>query len=194
MRHLDEYTSFTEKGTFSILCVLANADRCLAKMDELRKYIPNFQTLRERVRLMNAEGLVTVTTLYEGGKTTWVELTPKGMQVASMALVLSNTVDSDKPIQDHVLNSRYADFVIRYLAKEPRKFNDLAPYVTNFRTLEQLMSNLESAGIISIEEVEGRPRNYKVAKLTVLGNGVAVTLDKTYAIIVKDRKPLDDFF
>lgn len=192
MKHLDEYSSLTEMRTFSILYALAATNGEPMMMNSLRSIVPNYQTLRERIRMLYLEGLVTVETVYEPRKTTWVTTTPKGIVVGSMIVALNDQMGVSS--KDNVLNYRFADFVLRITEAEPRKVSWLYQYVGNGRTLTKLLDALKDAGLVTTTLVESAPRDYTLVDLTPDGRRVAATLDRIYNIISKGREPYDDPF
>lgn len=194
MKHLEEYTSLTERGTFAVLCALADAPEHRVTMNALKSCLPNFQTLRERLRLMTSEGLTDIETVYVNKKTTWISATKKGISVADKVSVLASTVGGGTEPKDNVLNQRYSDYVLRSLRTGPKKLSYFDEIITNFRTMESLAEMLEQSGLVTITTVEAVPRNYREMALTPLGTGVAEVLEKLYMEIVADRKPYSDVF
>lgn len=175
MEHFENYTSLTDERTLSLLGFIREQGGSCSTI-ELRKVIPNYPTLRERLDWMTADGLITITRVYAPKKNFTASITETGKKVIS---ALSFDYDS--------ISMRYADPVLRLLSKGDKVcYKDLLKCVSNQRTLEKLLPELEREGLL-VRGVEETSYRSKFAVATENGVKVGKGFEKAHRIILDSR-------
>ena len=138
MEHFDRYTSLSDERTLELLAYIRSCGGECSTV-ELRKVVPNYPTLKERLDWMAEDGLIDSSRVYAPVKKTTVSVTDLGRKVIS---ALSFGYGS--------ISMRYADPVMRCLSRGGKvHYADLLKNVSNQRALEKLLSALESDGLIT---------------------------------------------
>ncbi len=175
MEHFDRYTSLSDERTLSLLVFLQSHGGSCSTV-ELRKVVSNYPTLRERLEWMSADGLVTIKRVFAPVKSTTVTLTETGRKVNSLL-----------PKGYESITMRYADPVMRCLSRgEKVHYAELLKYVSNQRTLEKLLPELEREGLL-VRGVEETSYRRKFAVATEDGIKVARGFQKAYRMITGGR-------
>ncbi len=175
MEHFGRYTSLSDERTLSLLSFLQNHGGRSTTV-ELRSVISNYPTLRERLEWMAKDGLVTVDRIYAPVKKTTVFLTDTGRKVYSLL-----------PSGYKSISMRYADPVMRCLSKgEKVHYAELLKFVSNQRTLEKLLPELEREGLL-VRGVEETSYRRKFAVATEDGMKVGKGFQKAYRVITAGR-------
>ena len=171
MEHFDRYTSLSDERTLSLLCsIRASGGSCTTM--ELREIVPNYPTLRERLEWMSEDGLIEIHRIYAPVKRTDVSLTERGKKVVSALQFDYSSI-----------SMRYADPVLRKLSKgEKVHYAELLKCVSNQRTLEKLLPELEKEGLLVCGAEETSYRS-KFAVATEDGVRVGRGFQKAYRLI-----------
>ena len=173
MEHFDRYTSLSDERTLELLAYIRSCGGECSTV-ELRKVVPNYPTLKERLDWMAEDGLIDSSRVYAPVKKTTVFVTDLGRKVIS---ALSFGYGS--------ISMRYADPVLRCLSKGGKvHYADLLKNVSNQRALEKLLSALEADGLIT-RGVENESYRAKFALATEEGVRVGKGFAKAYRIIRK---------
>ena len=165
MEHFDRYTSLSDERTLELLAYIRSCGGECSTV-ELRKVVPNYPTLKERLDWMAEDGLIDSSRVYAPVKKTTVSVTDLGRKVIS---ALSFGYGS--------ISMRYADPVMRCLSRGGKVHS-------NQRALEKLLSALESDGLIT-RGVETESYRAKFALATEEGVKVGKGFAKAYRIIRK---------
>ena len=175
MEHFGRYTSLSDERTLSLLDYLQNHGGSCSTMD-LRNVISNYPTLRERLDWMSEDGLVTIERVYAPVKRTTVALTDTGRKITSLL-----------PSGYKSIAMRYADPVMRCLSRgEKVHYKELLKCVSNQRTLEKLLPELEKEGLL-VRGVEETSYRMKFAVATEDGIKVAKGFQKAHRIITAGK-------
>lgn len=175
MEHFERYTSLSDERTLDILSYLSSHGGVCSTM-ELRNVIPNYPTLRERLDWMESDGLIGCVRVYSPVKKTTVSITASGKKVLS---ALSFEYGS--------ISMRYADPIMRCLSKGVKvHYADLLKFVSNQRTLDKLLPELEKDGLL-VRGVEEESYRAKYAVATDEGVAVGKGFSKAYRIIRKNQ-------
>lgn len=175
MEHFGRYTSLSDERTLSLLVYLQNHGGSCSTID-LRNVISNYPTLRERLEWMTKDGLVTIDRVYAPVKKTTVTLTETGRKINS---ILPSGYES--------ISMRYADPVMRCLSRgEKVHYAELLKFVSNQRTLEKLLPELEKEGLL-VRGVEETSYRRKFAIATEDGMKVGKGFQKAYRLITGGR-------
>ena len=171
MEHFERYTSLSDERTLTLLCFIRDRGGSCTTMD-LREIVPNYPTLRERLDWMSEDGLIAINRIYAPVKKTEVSITETGKKVVSALKFGYSSI-----------SMRYADPVLRRLSKGDKvRYTDLLKCVSNQRTLEKLLPELEKEGLL-VRGAEETSYRSKFAVATEDGVRVGRGFQKAYRLI-----------
>ncbi len=175
MEHFEKYTSLSDERTLSLLSYIRTHGGSVSTMD-LRGIVPNYPTLRERLEWMLEDGLINLSRVYAPVKRTTVSITEIGKKVISaLQFEYASTT------------MRYADPVMRCLSKGDKvHYADLLKCVSNQRTLDKLLPELEKEGLLVCGAEETSYRS-KFAVATEDGVRVGKGFQKAYRLIRRNQ-------
>lgn len=175
MEHYERYTSLSDERTLSLLAFIREHGGSCSTI-ELREIIPNYPTLRERLSWMQDDGLITIIRAYSPKKNVTAAITDLGKKIVT---TLSFDYSS--------ISMRYADPVLRLLSKGGKVcYKDILKCVSNQRTLEKLLPELEKEGLL-VRGVEETSYRSKFAVATENGVKVGKGFEKAHQMIRRHR-------
>lgn len=182
----DILTSISESKAGAVLLAIRKAGG-RETMNGLRPVMRNFQTLRERIRAMEADGLVDVTQEYSPRKITRVAITDVGDAVAKVLDEIDGMVGPDGvAMEDKVISKHYAEWVLRILlANGELMQKDLKRTVSNYDALMGMLEEMQALELVRMRENTQSYRTIYIT-LTPLGKKVARRYQKIYEMIAVD--------
>ena len=170
-------TSIGEGRTIAILLMLKDGPLI---MKDLKGVIPNAQTLRNRLELMESDGLINISVVTVNHKQVVASLTDLGREAAMLFSMVDLSVSPDKELSEKSIDMRHFDTVIRMLrGKEYVVQRELRDSIGTFDTVIRVLEKMESEGLV--DRVDNRKGGREIRySLTPMGVRIADVYENLY--------------
>lgn len=181
-------TSIGDFLTVAILLETRAAGGTIRPTD-LRGTVVNAQTLRERIRGLEGDGLVTVEYVYRPRREICITLTDLGREVSGMLSVIDSMVAPDVQTKNKSICYRYVELILRMMYLDGRvAYKDLIPLIRNWNTLNNAVNMILRDGLCVKGEEEEEGYHVKYIEPTDLGRSVGRAFQEIYRIMMESRE------
>ena len=177
-------TSVGEGRTIALLLMLRDGPLI---MKDLKAVIPNAQTLRNRLEMMESDGLINISVVTVNHKQVVASLTDLGREAVMLFSMVDLSVSPGKELSEKSIDMKHFDTVVRMLrGKEYVVQRELRDSIGTFDTVIRVLERMESEGIVN--KVDNRKGGREIRySLTSAGRSIADVYQNIYNKICGQR-------